>query len=504
MVLLRLSLEQVLLHLSSSCARDSSPLSLPVLTPSLPGSDITPATDNNTVDIPPRSTSQQPGSSALQPPANPENQTEPPSPRRGSKRSLLSRSRQGSRSSRRSARHASKALDEGDNPPAVPQNDSARSERKQKSGGFLAFLNCCRADDGVDGLKSEEPDVPAKQRKIEPTPQRTVIPDEPVAPVVPVAPVASEKMTTQEQPYNEKRAESVAVEDEKPTPIDNPRANARPRVDRNEISHEKPLPVIDPVSVPSTCAPEAAQPAPSTQAQSPRQAEPTVHDLITLPPSHAADTVVTDQKPQLEFPPPPKDVSRESDVDMTDAPPVPPVEEQNVVDEPVQPHDVVPVALPPPPPLQKRIAQTQAPVAATDVPPVPDPEPESKQTWLLPPVQPHHKGRKCLILDLDETLVHSSFKILNQADFTIPVEIEGQYHNVYVIKRPGVDQFMKRVGELYEVVVFTASVSKYGDPLLDQLDIHHVVHHRLFRESCYNHQGNYVKVCITLFSSSAC
>jgi len=62
-----------------------------------------------------------------------------------------------------------------------------------------------------------------------------------------------------------------------------------------------------------------------------------------------------------------------------------------------------------------------------------------------------------------------------------------------VIKRPGVDQFMKRVGELYEVVVFTASVSKYGDPLLDQLDIHHVVHHRLFRESCYNHQGNYVK-----------
>lgn len=31
--------------------------------------------------------------------------------------------------------------------------------------------------------------------------------------------------------------------------------------------------------------------------------------------------------------------------------------------------------------------------------------------------------------------------------------------------------------------------------MLDQLDIHHVVHHRLFRESCYNHQGNYVKVC---------
>lgn len=90
-------------------------------------------------------------------------------------------------------------------------------------------------------------------------------------------------------------------------------------------------------------------------------------------------------------------------------------------------------------------------------------------------------------------MVHSSFKSLRNADFVIPVEIDSQYHNVYVIKRPGVDEFMKRVGELYEVVVFTASVSRYGDPLLDQLDIHKVVHHRLFRESCYNHEGNYVK-----------
>ncbi|KAA8910781.1 HAD-like domain-containing protein [Sphaerosporella brunnea] len=118
---------------------------------------------------------------------------------------------------------------------------------------------------------------------------------------------------------------------------------------------------------------------------------------------------------------------------------------------------------------------------------------KDRQQWLLPPLRPEFEGKKCLVLDLDETLVHSSFKLLHQADFTIPVEIEGTFHNVYVIKRPGVDQFMKRVGELYEVVVFTASVSKYGDPLLDQLDIHHVVHHRLFRESCFNHQGNYVK-----------
>ena len=79
---------------------------------------------------------------------------------------------------------------------------------------------------------------------------------------------------------------------------------------------------------------------------------------------------------------------------------------------------------------------------------------------LLPPVAPKHAGRKCLVLDLDETLVHSSFKAIQQADYVVPVEIEYHWHNVYVIKRPGVDAFLKRMGEIYEVVVFTASLSK--------------------------------------------
>ncbi|KAF8828997.1 hypothetical protein HHX47_DHR3000702 [Lentinula edodes] len=112
---------------------------------------------------------------------------------------------------------------------------------------------------------------------------------------------------------------------------------------------------------------------------------------------------------------------------------------------------------------------------------------------LLPPIAPQHAGRKCLVLDLDETLVHSSFKSIPQADYVVPVEIEYTWHNVYVIKRPGVDNFLKKMGELYEIVVFTASLSKYADPVLDRLDVGHTITHRLFRESCYNHKGNYVK-----------
>lgn len=112
---------------------------------------------------------------------------------------------------------------------------------------------------------------------------------------------------------------------------------------------------------------------------------------------------------------------------------------------------------------------------------------------LLPPQSKHLTGKKCLVLDLDETLVHSSFKYLKTADFVLPVDIDDQTHNVYVLKRPGVDEFLRRVGSLYEVVVFTASVARYGDPLLDILDKHHTIHHRLFREACYNYEGNYIK-----------
>ncbi|XP_043550460.1 uncharacterized protein LOC122551954 [Chiloscyllium plagiosum] len=64
---------------------------------------------------------------------------------------------------------------------------------------------------------------------------------------------------------------------------------------------------------------------------------------------------------------------------------------------------------------------------------------------------------------------------------------------VYVLKRPYVDEFLRRMGELFECVLFTASLSKYADPVADLLDKWGAFRARLFRESCVFHQGNYVK-----------
>lgn len=82
---------------------------------------------------------------------------------------------------------------------------------------------------------------------------------------------------------------------------------------------------------------------------------------------------------------------------------------------------------------------------------------------------------------------------INNADFVVPVEIDGTVHQVYVLKRPHVDDFLKRMGELYECVLFTASLAKYADPVADLLDRWNVFRARLFRESCVFHRGNYVK-----------
>ncbi|KAK6166576.1 hypothetical protein SNE40_023233 [Patella caerulea] len=119
--------------------------------------------------------------------------------------------------------------------------------------------------------------------------------------------------------------------------------------------------------------------------------------------------------------------------------------------------------------------------------------PKIGEKYLLPPVRHTNMHKKCVVIDLDETLVHSSFKPISNADFIVPVEIDGTVHQVYVLKRPYVDEFLQRMGEMFECVLFTASLAKYADPVADLLDKWGVFGARLFRESCVFHRGNYVK-----------
>ena len=117
----------------------------------------------------------------------------------------------------------------------------------------------------------------------------------------------------------------------------------------------------------------------------------------------------------------------------------------------------------------------------------------SKESIVLGEQKEKDKGKKTLVLDLDETLVHSSFQPVAGWDLVLPVEIEGQIWYVYVLKRPGVDLFLKKMAIYYEIVIYTASLAKYADPLLDWLDPSGLWTYRLFREDCTFYGGIFVK-----------
>uniref|UniRef100_A0AAQ5X8F2 Mitochondrial import inner membrane translocase subunit TIM50 n=1 Tax=Amphiprion ocellaris TaxID=80972 RepID=A0AAQ5X8F2_AMPOC len=90
-----------------------------------------------------------------------------------------------------------------------------------------------------------------------------------------------------------------------------------------------------------------------------------------------------------------------------------------------------------PPPANNKTLSLPPPPEENGSPP----KPPAK--FLLPEVSIADYGKNCVVIDLDETLVHSSFK--------------------------------------------------YADPVADLLDQWGVFRARLFRESCVFHRGNYVK-----------
>eukprot|EP00931_Biecheleriopsis_adriatica_P104740 TRINITY_DN79377_c0_g1_i1.p1 TRINITY_DN79377_c0_g1~~TRINITY_DN79377_c0_g1_i1.p1 ORF type:complete len:552 (+),score=97.52 TRINITY_DN79377_c0_g1_i1:92-1747(+) len=88
---------------------------------------------------------------------------------------------------------------------------------------------------------------------------------------------------------------------------------------------------------------------------------------------------------------------------------------------------------------------------------------------LPPPKRTGGPGTYTLVLDLDETLVHSS------------ATSDGSKGTYGV--RPGVPEFLKKMSGLgFELVIFTTATQEYADRIIDEIDPERFIQHRLYRQ----------------------
>lgn len=123
------------------------------------------------------------------------------------------------------------------------------------------------------------------------------------------------------------------------------------------------------------------------------------------------------------------------------------------------------------------------------------------------------RHQKTLILDLDETLIHSMSKgVRMSSGHMVEVRLNTPYPGVsggggggapvgpqhpilyYVHKRPHCDEFLRRVSKWYNLVVFTASVQEYADPVIDWLEAERKYFSaRYYRQHCTFRHGAFIK-----------
>ena len=108
-------------------------------------------------------------------------------------------------------------------------------------------------------------------------------------------------------------------------------------------------------------------------------------------------------------------------------------------------------------------------------------------------------NKKTLILDLDETLVHSLFEPektnnnIIKPDIYLKIFFNNKFQEIFVYKRPYLDIFLKEMRKIYDIYVFTASIEKYAKPLLDKLDKDNLIIKKFYRESCLLSEGKFIK-----------
>jgi TFIIF-interacting CTD phosphatase-like protein len=100
-----------------------------------------------------------------------------------------------------------------------------------------------------------------------------------------------------------------------------------------------------------------------------------------------------------------------------------------------------------------------------------------------------HESRPALVLDIDDTLLATSFIRPSTENYAIRV----RRRQIFARPRPGLASFLKTVSQHYDLFFFTASAREYSDPIIDLIAPDVPPNRRFFRDSCSPQCGYAVK-----------
>ena len=101
-----------------------------------------------------------------------------------------------------------------------------------------------------------------------------------------------------------------------------------------------------------------------------------------------------------------------------------------------------------------------------------------------------------LILDLDETLIHSEEAISTKKyDTVLTITLSNNRPQRIGLKlRPYCTQFLEKMSKKFELIIFTASLEDYANKVIDYIDPENkFISHRLFRQHCISHERCFIK-----------
>ena len=92
--------------------------------------------------------------------------------------------------------------------------------------------------------------------------------------------------------------------------------------------------------------------------------------------------------------------------------------------------------------------------------------------------------KKLLILELDETLIHTSFVQVPNCDYDYKSNINFLERpvTVFVYKRPYLNEFLYQMSKYYNIIIYSSNVPEYSNPLIDKLDEEKVIYKRIYKD----------------------